>query len=207
MALEDAVDFLKIEKTIPFHRAFDDTYYTAEVMKKMDLDAVSWYESVDYHRPPQTREEEIFRDFKTYQKFVSKTFATKEEMMADKVVTSLKCTCCGLPVWRRVRWFSAGANTYLALAQCPRHGYVKGKIRIKKAADGNVFAGRKSRSKPSAVSGEAKKRPRRRPRHKHAALRKHLITRGSAPHKEKENVRSNERTEIRPENASDVFFF
>ena len=58
MALEDAVDFLKIEKTIPFHRAFDDTYYTAEVMKKMDLDAVSWYESVDYHRPPQTREED-----------------------------------------------------------------------------------------------------------------------------------------------------
>ena len=78
----DAVDFLKIEKTIPFHRAFDDTYYTAEVMKKMDLDAVSWYESVDYHRPPQTREEEIFRDFKTYQKFVSKTFATKEEAMS-----------------------------------------------------------------------------------------------------------------------------
>lgn len=153
MALEDAVDFLKIEKTIPFHRAFDDTYYTAEVMKKMDLDAVSWYESVDYQRPPQTREEEIFRDFKTYQKFVSKTFATKEEMMADKVVTSLKCTCCGLPVWRRVRWFSAGANTYLALAQCPRHGYVKGKIRIKKAADGNVFAVKTTKkADPAAVA-------------------------------------------------------
>ena len=27
-------------------------------------------------------EEEIFRDFKTYQKFVSKTFATKEEAMS-----------------------------------------------------------------------------------------------------------------------------
>ena len=99
------------------------------------------------------REEEIFRDFKTYQKFVSKTFATKEEMMADKVVTSLKCTCCGLPVWRRVRWFSAGANTYLALAQCPRHGYVKGKIRIKKAADGNVFAVKTTKkADPAAVA-------------------------------------------------------
>lgn len=29
---------------------------------------------------------------------------------------------------------------YLALAQCPRHGYVKGKIRVKKTADGRVFA-------------------------------------------------------------------
>lgn len=59
--------------------------------------------------------------------------------MADKVVTNLRCTCCGLPVWRRVRWFSSGTNVYQALVQCPRHGYIKGKIRIKKAPDGRVF--------------------------------------------------------------------
>ena len=53
----------------------------------------------------------------------------------------------------RARWFSAGANTYLALAQCPRHGYVKGKIRIKKAADGNVFAVKTTKkADPAAVA-------------------------------------------------------
>lgn len=140
IALEDAVDYLQLEKPIPFHRAFDDTYYTAEVMKRMDLSEVYWYESIDYHRLPQTREEEIFRDFRTYTKYVSRPFANKEEVMADKVVTNLRCTCCGLPVWRRVRWFSSGSNVYQALVQCPRHGYIKGKIRIKKTSDGRVFA-------------------------------------------------------------------
>ena len=139
MSLEQAVEFLGIEKTIPFHRAFDDTYYTAEVMKRMDLAQVERYESVDYHRLPASRKEEIYRDFGTYTKFVSKTFANKEEAMADKVVTSMRCSRCGLPVWRRIRWFSAGPNTYLSLVQCPRHGYVKGKIRIKKSGDGRIF--------------------------------------------------------------------
>jgi inhibitor of KinA sporulation pathway (predicted exonuclease) len=40
MALEEAVEYLHIPKDIEFHRAFDDTYYTAEVMKKMDFEKV-----------------------------------------------------------------------------------------------------------------------------------------------------------------------
>ncbi len=140
LALEQAVEYLGIEKTIPFHRAFDDTYYTAEVMKRMDLEEVSRYESVDYHRIPTCRQEEIYRDFGTYTKFVSKSFSTKEEAMMDRVVNSMRCSRCGLPVWKRIRWFSAGTNVYLSLVQCPRHGYVKGKIRIKKTPDGRVFA-------------------------------------------------------------------
>ena len=138
-ALEDAVDQLGIDKPIPFHRAFDDTYYTAEIMKWMDMNAVNWYESIDYHRLPETKQDEIFRDFRTYTKYVSRPFATKEEAMSDKNVASLRCCKCGLPVWRRIRWFSAGANTYLSLVQCPKHGYVKGKIRIKKTPDGRIF--------------------------------------------------------------------
>ncbi|WP_434310378.1 exonuclease domain-containing protein [Hominifimenecus sp. rT4P-3] len=140
LALEQAVEYLGIEKTIPFHRAFDDTYYTAEVMKRMDLNEVGRYESIDYHRIPSSRQEEIYRDFGTYIKYVSKSFATKEEAMTDRVVSSMRCSRCGLPVWKRIRWFSTGTNVYLSLVQCPRHGYVKGKIRIKKTSDGRVFA-------------------------------------------------------------------
>ena len=138
-ALEDAVEFLQVEKVRPFHRAFDDTYYTAEVMKKMDLSEVSRYVSVDYYRIPQTREEEISCDFGTYTKYVSRAFDDKEDAMADKVVGSLRCCRCGLPVWKRIRWFSTGGSTYLSLVQCPKHGYVKGKIRLKKYRDGRVF--------------------------------------------------------------------
>ena len=139
-ALGDAVQDLGISQDKDFHRAFADAYYTSRVMQEMDLKPVSRYVSVDYHRPPETKEEEIDLDFKTYTKYVSPLFATKEEAMADKTVRMMKCYKCRLPVWRRVKWYSVGNNMYLSLAQCPRHGYVKGKIRIKKGPDDRVFA-------------------------------------------------------------------
>ena len=140
LSLEDAVELLQLPKSLPFHRAFDDTCYTAEIMKHMDLSWVGRYESMDYYRLPATREEEVVRDFGTYMKFVSREFPDKERAIADRSVASMRCSKCGLPVWKRIRWFSAGGNTYLALAQCPRHGFIKGKIRLKKSQAGGVFA-------------------------------------------------------------------
>ena len=138
-SLEDAVDFLQIPQTMPFHRAFDDTFYTAEIMKRMDLSEVGRYESMDYYRLPETREEEVFKDFGTYTKFVSRVFEDKEQALSDRGVTSMRCSKCGLPLWRRVRWFSAGSNMYLSLGQCPRHGYIKGKLRLKKTSQDGCF--------------------------------------------------------------------
>jgi len=140
LALEIAVDQMEIPHTRAFHRAYDDAYYTAQVMQKMDFSAVSRYESIDYQRLPRDHAEEILREFGTYTKLVSRPYANREAVMADKALTSLKCCKCRLPVWRRMRWFSAGGNVYLGLVQCPRHGYIKGKIRIKKLSDDRVFA-------------------------------------------------------------------
>ncbi|MBQ7246903.1 MAG: DNA polymerase III [Lachnospiraceae bacterium] len=137
LALEDAVDILKIEKDIPFHRAYDDAYYTAKVMQKIDFKAVRDYLSVDYYHLPQTREEEINLDFPTYSKFVSRVFPDKVAAMNDKGVTLLACPKCKMPVWRKQKWFSTGSSgVYLGLVKCPRHGYVKGKIRMKPAPGG-----------------------------------------------------------------------
>ena len=101
-------------------------------MKRMDLSTVGIYESMDYYRLPDNREEEVVRDFGTYMKYVSHPFPGKEEALEDRAVTSMRCCKCGLPVWKRVRWFSTGGNIYLSLVQCPRHGYIKGKLRMKK---------------------------------------------------------------------------
>ena len=139
VALEDAIRDLEIPVTRNFHRAFDDAWYTAEVMKKMDFASVSRYLSVDYYRLPKTREEEIFLDFRTYTKYVSMPFPSKEAALADKTVNAIRCTRCKMPVWKRIRWFSAGSNFYLAVVQCPRHGYIKGKIRLKKNADDEFY--------------------------------------------------------------------
>ena len=139
-ALEDAVDALGLEKPRAFHRALDDTLYTAAIMQHMNLKSVLPYKSVDYFRLPQDKSEEIFLDFKTYSKYVSMPYASRDAALADKTVTALKCNRCGLPVWRRVKWFAPGSgSTYYGLVQCPRHGHVKGKIRIKKLADDQVF--------------------------------------------------------------------
>ena len=139
-ALQEAVQALEIEESRRYHGAFDDAWYTAEVMKKLNLKGVMEYKSVDYYRLPATRDEEIFLRFKTYDKYVSRVFDTKEQAMADKTVVSLRCPKCGLPVIRRLNWFASGAGgMYYALVQCPLHGYVKGKLRIRKAPADRIY--------------------------------------------------------------------
>lgn len=138
-SLKKAVEYLEIEEDIPFHRAFDDTLYTAKIMQRMDLEAVKPYVSVDYFRLPDKKEEEIYIDFGRYAKYVSRVFPTKERAMADRTVSSSRCYRCGRMLRKRIRWFSANGKTYLCLAYCPEHGYMKGKLRLKKAEQGGVF--------------------------------------------------------------------
>lgn len=139
-SLRDAVEYLEIEEDIPFHRALDDTLYTAKIMEKMDMDAVKQYVSVDYFRLPEKKEEELHIVFDRYAKDVSRIFATREHVMEDREVLSTKCYLCGRRLRKKVRWFPAGSRNYLCLAYCPDHGYLKGKLRLKKAERGGVFA-------------------------------------------------------------------
>ena len=139
-SLKDAVERLGIPEDIPFHRAIDDTLYTVEVMKHMDLKAVKQYVSVDYFRLPEKKEEELHLVFDKYAKDVSRVFPTKEYLMADRGITSTRCYHCGRSLRKKLRWFSPGGKNYLCLAVCPEHGYMKGKIRLKKAEQGGVFA-------------------------------------------------------------------
>lgn len=139
-SLKDAVEYLEIEEDIPFHRALDDTLYTAKIMERMDMDAVSQYLSVDYFRLPEKKEEELHIVFDRYAKDVSRIFDTREHMMEDRGIVSTKCYVCGRSLRKKVRWFPAGGRNYLCLAYCPEHGYMKGKLRLKKAESGGVFA-------------------------------------------------------------------
>ena len=139
-ALQEAVEALEIPQERRFHAAFDDAWYTAEIMKKMNLKPLLEYKSVDYYHLPESREEEFTLDFKTYTKFVSQLYPDKETAMKEKAVTALKCNRCNLPVLPRIGWFAgSGGNLYYALCQCPRHGYVKGKIRIRKGPGEEIY--------------------------------------------------------------------
>ena len=124
----------------PFHAAFDDALYTALIMQKMDIKPYLPYKSVDYYHLPESKEEEIYLEFPTYQKYVSMPYANKEVALKDKAVSQLRCTECGLPVRTDIKWFAGSSgNRYYGLVHCLRHGYVKGKIRIRKAPGDMIY--------------------------------------------------------------------
>lgn len=138
-ALDTAVKELGIPEDRPFHQAFDDACYTAEVMKCLDWEKVQPYISIDYYRLPQNRKEEVVLRFPKYTKYVSRVFETREDAIADRKVTDMVCTVCQKTMKKKIRWFPAGQRAYLCLSSCKDHGLHKGKIRIKKAENGQVF--------------------------------------------------------------------
>lgn len=134
-SLECAVEYLNIEKKSGFHRAIHDAEYTAEVFVTMDLNEVSKWYTVDYYQHPKRRRDELKLLYPTYSKYVSKEFANKEAAMADREVRTTRCFACGKPAAKRIRWFVGKNKVYYCLAECEEHGYLRGKIRIKKTDD------------------------------------------------------------------------
>lgn len=139
-SLEYAVDFLKLPKEIPFHSALSDAIYASMVMQKLTEQQVRENSSVDYFRTPRTRSQEIYLHYNTYDKFVSRPFASANQAMKDAVVTSTRCPACGKAAQKKIRWFSAGGHNQFALAWCPEHGYLKCKIRLRQNRDGKTYA-------------------------------------------------------------------
>ncbi|MCR4628753.1 MAG: exonuclease domain-containing protein [Clostridium sp.] len=138
-SLDTAVAELHIDTVRPFHHALDDAWYTACVMQRMNFFSRSKYVSVDYYRLPEPKSEFILH-FPDYDKFVTHPYETREEALSDRKLTQVVCCQCQRALRKKIRWFSSNQRFYYCLAVCPEHGYVKGKIRIKKAEDGGVFA-------------------------------------------------------------------
>lgn len=137
-ALEYAVDYLNIEKDIPFHRAFSDAYYAGKVLDKLPEKVFANY-SYDVFHPPLTREDEIKVNFDTYAKYISRVFEDKQAALADKEVISSKCYLCHRNLKKKVRWFTPNGKNYYCVAYCEKHGFLKGKIRIRKTAGEAVY--------------------------------------------------------------------
>ncbi len=138
-SLEYAIDYLHIEKDIPFHRAFSDAYYTAKVFSEIPEEILSHY-SIDTFVLPQNREEEVHVEFSDYVKYISREFADRHSAMLDKEVSSTRCYLCRKNAKRRIKWFSPnGGKHYYAVSECPVHGYLKSKIRIKRTDAGTVY--------------------------------------------------------------------
>ena len=139
-ALNTAAQAMGLNPVAPFHRALGDAFYTAAIMQRMNFQFVKSYLSVDYFRPPKERREEIHLIFPTYAKFVSRLYEGRESLLKDRRITATRCYLCGRTARKVIRWFPSGQKAYLCLACCPKHGFLKGKLRVKKGPDDRVFA-------------------------------------------------------------------
>lgn len=59
--------------------------------------------------------------------------------MKERSVAEMKCYKCGRMLRKKVRWFTPNQKIYYGLALCPEHGYLKGKIRMKRIDDTQVY--------------------------------------------------------------------
>lgn len=154
--LESAIDYLNIQKDIPFHRAYSDAYYTAKVFKEIhrSVPEVEKYVSYDVFMTPQSKWQEVHATFKTYAKYISREFPDKMMAMEDKEVSSTRCYLCGKKASPLIKWFSVNGKHYYSVSYCNKHGYLKGKARMKKADDGNIYVVKTLKIVPEEVVAE-----------------------------------------------------
>lgn len=138
-SLEYAVDRFDILKTTVFHRAKEDAVYTGRIMQHIRLDDMERHYSIDTYHRPKNKKSEIYALFDNYSKYISREFSSKEEAMADREVTSSRCFLCGKNARKKIRWFSGNGKIYLCQAYCEHHGFIRGKIRMKKTEDGRFY--------------------------------------------------------------------
>lgn len=139
-SLEYVVNYYNIEKQNDFHRALNDAYYTALIMKQLDKNHLKKNFTVDTFQKPSCTEEEIYVVYDDYKKYISRTFPSRLAAMHDKEVISTKCCVCNKRLRRKIQWFSENNKNYYSLAYCPSHGYVTAKLRLKKADGETYFA-------------------------------------------------------------------
>lgn len=139
-SLEFAIDHLGIEKNLGFHRALADAYYTAQVLRQIEASWIFPNSSIDVYQNPKKKKDELHISYPTYDKYVSREFINKEKVMKDREVTSTRCPLCCCPAKRKIRWFTNNSKNYYSISVCAEHGYVKGKIRIRKSENENYYA-------------------------------------------------------------------
>lgn len=168
-ALEHAIEFLEMEKDVPFHRAFGDAYYTAGILSKIMAEHPEVLDKLSYDvfHLPADRKSEIKVQFDTYMKYISREFPDKTEALADREVASSKCYLCRRNLRKKVRWFTPNGRNYYCLAYCEKHGYLKGKIRLRKAGGGGVYVVKTTRLISQEEADILRERSRQIKRHNH----------------------------------------
>lgn len=142
VSLETATTEMEIEKDSSFHTAMSDAKYTAKIFQKMNFSKSRDYTSVDTYRIPKKRKDEITIVYPTYSKYISMGYKDKDKILLDSRIVETRCYLCGKVVRKKIKWFSSNQKSYYCVAKCEEHGFIKGRMKIKKTDD-NIFYAQK----------------------------------------------------------------
>ncbi len=138
VSLSTAAEERQINLDYPFHRALADAAYTAEIFRLINEKTLKRI-SFDTYVTPKTKKQEIKIVFDNYEKYISREFDTKEDILENMEIMSTKCYICHKNIRRKIKWFTPNGKHYYAVACCDKHGFMKAKVRIKKAESGRFF--------------------------------------------------------------------
>jgi len=140
ITLQHAIEELQLKESGNYHSAGEDAKYAAMILKRLDFERVGKYYSVDTYRIPDNKKEEIYLNFGSYGKYISRGFSTREKAAQDREVKSCQCFICGKPMKKHIKWFATNAKSYYGLFECEEHGLVKGRFRIKSTDKERYYA-------------------------------------------------------------------
>lgn len=139
--LEAAVEIAGIEKDVPFHRAYSDAYYTARIFGQMKEELIKNQYSYDLYHIPRSKKEEVRICNNMENIYISRGMSEKTDITKSRQMMAINCMKCGQkPVRAKIRWFSSNNKIYYCAGFCPEHGYIKGKLKIKKSEQGEYYA-------------------------------------------------------------------
>ena len=95
--------------------------------------------SFDVFHLPKDKDSEIQVVFDDYIKYISRSFADKAAAIADRKVMSTKCYLCHKNLRKKIRWFTPNGKHYYSVSYCDKHGYMKAKVRLRKAEDDRIY--------------------------------------------------------------------
>lgn len=153
-SLEGAIENMDISKDISFHRALGDASYTAKILAELP-DFVLEYHSYDLFLKPRDKDSEIHHIFPDYEKYISRKFDNRHEALSDEEIRSCACYLCKKKIKPVYDWFTPNGKHYYSLGRCSKHGYVKSKVRLHKAAeDRDIYVVRTRKLMDEAVIKE-----------------------------------------------------
>lgn len=132
-SLSHVVERERLSEEVPFHRAYGDAYYTALILAKISSADILERISFDTYRIPAGKKEQIFWKFDNYTKFISQGYEEKAEIKANKNITCVRCIYCEKALRKKIPWYTPNnGKHYYTVAKCSEHGFMKGKIRVRK---------------------------------------------------------------------------